>query len=176
MRHLPASLKWLLPLLLGALFPIAWWIYSANRQAEMVGGVKAMTLEAIAHRDSIPVEDYKDSFRLLSKTSREHDLNAADWRRLLELFNHKDAEVRRTILGAMMRLPKSSHRQEVLSLVRPLLQSDNSGEVTAAMMLLWKFHEPDWEQQVISRRNSTDPTIKYAVQLLWNRRGQIGPR
>lgn len=156
--------KWVLPLFVGALLPLLYW--AVFLRDDVSYGVSRVTLEQIARRDGMNVGDYTGSMKLLGKVDTERRISDRDWQRLVAWCNGKDAHIRGVALGTMACLYKSPHRNEVLSMVRPLLRSDKASDVTGALLVLWRFDDPSWRQEAMVLRSSPDSVIAEAANIV----------
>ncbi len=158
--NLTATRKWVYFSALAVMLLVGGWSIAEHGSARA-----ALAEQRNNGADVTPAE--REARKLLGKAERPGSLEEADWQRLLTLFNGPDKRGRSAAISVMMCLGKSSRRDEILRLIRPLLTSGGSiDDETSALEVLMRFDTSDWRRQVALRENRPEPLMKYVVGLI----------
>ena len=108
-------------------------------------------------RDLQKVTRLNDSVR--ESVASYSEISNKDWRDLVTAFNSKDENIQNEATSAMMFLGNSSHRDEILKMVRPRLNAENVFVQLNALTLLRRFNDSSWRTEAEKRSVSTDKDL-----------------
>ena len=75
-----------------------------------------------------------------------------------------NGKLRGHFLEALGALGKSKRRSEAIAIIQPLLNSQKSEDVSAALFAWYDLEMPDWKAQCEAHINSPDANVRLAVR------------
>ena len=162
----PRESGWKLPLVLGILLPILIW----GLFRYMSPPVDAQ-LAAVARREGWDVQTYGDVMQLMEKAGKAGDLDEKDWNRLMQILHNSSVDMREDALATLGQMRQSKHREEIVRIGTTFLNDQhpddkNNKLQSSALVLLWKMQASSWKAEVMQRRNTANPLMRHAVDMI----------
>lgn len=145
--------KWKIPLALGIVLPFLFWFV-----LRIVNPPVDANTQRIAKVLGADPSTLREVWQLGEKAENKGEISSKEWQRLNALS--RTAPLRYEAVAVMMKMPKSSHRQDILTTVYPRLQSKEGVLQAQALILLWRFKDPRWHTEALSRRNHPDKDVR----------------